>query len=151
MQIQGKYIFSRPREIVYKLLQEPDILAEAMPCTTKLTRVAEDVYDAEMTIRMGFMKSSFVGTVSVKEKQPPTHFKIIVEGEGKNGPIKGEGSIDLEAQNQSKTLIRYAGEANIDEGFARRTQRLMQSMARKMINSGLKSLEKRLAKQQLRD
>ncbi|MGB0385423.1 MAG: SRPBCC domain-containing protein [Ardenticatenaceae bacterium] len=140
-------MFSGPREMVYKSLQEPDTLAEAMPCTTTLKRVAEDVYHAKMAIRMGFMKSSFTGTVSIKEKQPPEHFKLIVEGQGGDGLIKGEGKIHLEAQDGGKTLIRYTGEAQMEGGFARGTQRLMQSMARKMINSGLKSLEKRLAKQ----
>jgi len=132
---------------VYELLQEPDALAEAMPCTTTLKRVAEDVYDAEMAIRMGFTKSSFAGTVSVKEKQPPEHFKLIVEGEGANGVIKGEARIDFEAQDGAKTLIRYVGETNIDEGISRAARRLIHSVARKMINSGLKSLDKRLVKQ----
>lgn len=147
MRIKGKYTFSGPRETVYELLQDPDALAEAMPGATSLEKVAEDTYDAQVGIRIGAIKGNFAGTVSVKEKQPPEHFKLIVEGQGAAGFMKGEGTIDLEEQEGGKTLIRYAGETQVGGRIAQVGQRLIQSVARKMINSGLKSLEKRLAAQ----
>lgn len=146
MRIEGDYLFSAPRETVYNLLQDPDALAQAMPGATTLTQVAPDRYEAQVDVKVGAIGGTYGGVVEVREKRAPEHFVLLVEGKGAAGFLKGEGSIDLE-DVENGTLIRYAGETQVGGRVAQVGQRLIQSVARKMIGQGLKSLEEQLAQQ----
>ncbi|MGB0387506.1 MAG: CoxG family protein [Ardenticatenaceae bacterium] len=148
MKIEGKYTFKGPIEVVYDMLQDPDALAKAMPGTKELKLISEDVYEAEVGVKIGPIKGSYAGTVSVKDSVRPTHFRLIVEGKGAAGFLKGEGTIDLEEDGSDKTLIKYGGETQVGGRIAQVGQRLVQSVARKMISRGFKSLEKELKQRQ---
>lgn len=143
MRIEGDYVFHASRQAVYDLLQNPDALEKAMPGATTLTRVDDDTYAAEVDVRVGTVGGTFTGTVSVREKRPHDHFVLIVEGNGAAGFLQGEGTIDLEDTDEG-TRILYAGETKVGGRVAQVGQRLIQSVARKMINSGLSSLEEQL-------
>ena len=42
MKLEGEYTFQGSREEVWKLLQDPEILASSMPGTKKLEKTGED-------------------------------------------------------------------------------------------------------------
>lgn len=148
MRIEGDYLFHAPREAVYDLLQNPDALAQAMPGATTLTRIDDESYEAQVNVKVGAISGTYAGTVAVREAQRPEHFMLVVEGKGAAGFLKGEGTIDLEeAPDGDGTLIRYAGETQVGGRIAQVGQRLIQSVARKLISQGLQSLEEQLAAQ----
>ncbi len=147
MQIEGDYIFHAPREMVYELLQDPDALAQAMPGATTLTKMAEDSYEAQVDVKVGAVGGTFGGNVKVSEQRFPEHFVLLVEGNGAAGFMKGEGTVDLEEVPEG-TRIRYAGTTQVGGRIAQVGQRLVQSVARKMIAQGLQSLEEQLQAQQ---
>jgi carbon monoxide dehydrogenase subunit G len=147
MRIEGDYLFKAPREVVYELLQDPVALARAMPGATTLTRIGEDQYEAQVDAKVGAVGGTFGGTVEVKDKRAPEHFVLVVGGRGAAGFLNGEGTIDHETQEEG-TLIRYAGETKVGGKIAQVGQRLVQSVARRMISQGLQSLETQLAEQQ---
>lgn len=148
MRIEGEYTFKAPRELVYDLLQDPDALAQAMPGKPKLEKVSDNKYEAMMKVKIGPIKGEYGGSVAVEDAERPTYFRLLVEGGGATGFLKGEGTVDLEDADEGYTLIRYAGETQVGGKIAQVGQRLVQSVARKMINQGLKSLEKQLAEKQ---
>ena len=148
MKIKGNYTFKGPIEAVYDLLQDPDALAKAMPGTKELKLTGENTYDAELGVKIGPIKGTFTGSVAIKDSQRPTHFRLAVSGKGAAGNLSGEGTIDLKEVEPGKTRIDYTGETQVGGRIAQVGQRLVQSVARKMINKGLKSLEKELAQRQ---
>ncbi len=147
MRIEGEYLFNADKETVYDLLQDPNALEKAMPGATTLTRIDAHSYKAQVVVKVGSIGGTFAGTVSVGEAERPTHFKLIVEGKGGVGFLKGEGTIDLETEDEHHTLIRYAGDTQVGGKIAQVGQRLIQSVARKVIGEGLQSLETQLAEQ----
>lgn len=147
MQIEGEYTFNAPREVVYDLLQDPSALEKAMPGATTLTRISDDLFEASVVVKVGAIGGTFGGTVSVQEAERPRHFMLVVEGKGGAGFLKGAGTIDLEDLESNQTLIRYIGETQVGGKIAQVGQRLVQTVARKMISEGLKSLENQLAEQ----
>jgi uncharacterized protein len=140
MRIEGEYTFDGPREMVYELLQDPDALARAMPGATSLTQLSDDRYDCRMAVKVGPVSGAYSGTVTVKDARRPDHFVLEVSGRGAAGFLKGEGTVDLEDVPEG-TLIRYAGETHVGGRIAQVGQRLIESVARKLINDGLQSLE----------
>lgn len=148
MKIKGNYTFKGPIETVYDLLQDPDALAKAMPGTKELKATGEGSYDAELKVKIGPIKGTFGGSISIEEATRPTHFKLSVTGKGAAGNLSGAGTIDLKEVGVDQTRIDYVGETQVGGRIAQVGQRLVQSVARKMINTGLKSLEKELASRQ---
>ena len=148
MKIKGNYTFKGPREAVYDLLQDPNALAQAMPGATSLKRVSEDTYQAQVGVKIGAIKGSYSGSVEVRDARPYEHFRLVVLGQGATGFLKGEGTVDLEETGEGQTIIHYAGQTQVGGRIAQVGQRLIQSVARKMISKGLKSLEKQLAERE---
>lgn len=151
MQIEGEYVFNAPREVVYDLLQDPTALEKAMPGATTLTRITDALFEASVVVKVGAIGGTFGGTVSVQEAERPQHFMLVVEGKGGVGFLKGAGTVDLEETEDGKTLIHYTGDTQVGGKIAQVGQRLVQTVARKMIGEGLKSLENQLAEQQVSD
>jgi carbon monoxide dehydrogenase subunit G len=147
VQIEGQYVFNAPREVVYDLLQDPTALEKAMPGATTLTRVTDTLFEASVVVKVGAIGGTFGGTVSVQEAERPSHFMLIVEGKGGAGFLKGAGTVDLEEAEGNTTLIHYKGETQVGGKIAQVGQRLVETVARKMIGEGLKSLENQLAEQ----
>ncbi len=148
MKIKGNYTFKGPIEAVYDLLQDPEALANAMPGTKELKLTGENSYDAELNVKIGPIKGTFGGSIAIEEAVRPTHFKLSVTGKGAAGNLSGAGTIDLSEVGENQTRIDYEGDTQVGGRIAQVGQRLVQSVARKMINKGLQSLEKDLATQQ---
>ncbi len=147
MRIEGEYLFTGPRNLVFELLQDPEALARAMPGATALTQVAQDSYEAQVAVKVGPVSGSYAGTVVVRDARRPEHFVLEVAGKGAAGFLRGEGTVDLEEVPEG-TLIRYAGETHVGGRIAQVGQRLVESVARKLIDEGLRSLEADLATRQ---
>jgi uncharacterized protein len=140
MRIEGEYTVEGPREMVYELLQDPEALARAMPGATSLIQLSEESYDCRMAVKVGPVSGAYSGIVTVRDARWPEHFVLEVSGRGAAGFLKGTGTVDLE-EVPGGTLIRYAGETQVGGRIAQVGQRLIESVARKLINDGLQSLE----------
>jgi carbon monoxide dehydrogenase subunit G len=53
MKLDGEYTFDGPREEVWKILRDPDMLVLALPGTKSLKQVGENEYEGELQIRIG--------------------------------------------------------------------------------------------------
>ena len=53
MKIENEFTFAGRREVVWELLQDPDVLAKAIPGAKKLERTDDDEYEGE--IRIGYL------------------------------------------------------------------------------------------------
>jgi len=72
--------------------------------------------------------------------RPPEHFRLIVEGKGTPGFLKGSGDLDLEDQGDT-TLIRYMGEVQVGGTIASVGQRMIQATAKMMASQFFTALE----------
>ena len=53
MILSGTYEFRAPRQRVWELLQDPEVLAKALPGTERLVLSAEDKFDGVMKVSIG--------------------------------------------------------------------------------------------------
>lgn len=140
IRINGEHIVPGPRERVYALLQDPDFLAQAIPGVKNLQRVDDTSYEAELTLGVGPIRGTFQGRVRLADQNPPESFSLHLEGQGSVGFVKGVGRITLEEVPEGTRLV-YEGESEAGGRIAQVGQRLIQSVARKMISDGLKKLD----------
>jgi uncharacterized protein len=145
MKLEGEYLFNGPREEVWKVVRDPDVLATCIPGTQSLKQVSENEYEGAIGVRIGPVNAAFTGKLTVSEEIPPESCTLTVEGKGAAGFARGIGRVHLEEQGSEKTLLKYTGELNIGGKLMSVGQRLIDSVGKSMINKGFETLDKTLA------
>jgi len=132
LKIAGSFAVPAARERAYQLLQDPEILAKCMPGTDQLNKVGEDEYDMKMKVIIASIGGSFGGKVRLADQNPPESFRLIVEGSGKIGFLKGDGLLNL-LPNGDSTEVKYDGEVQVGGTIASVGQRLLDTTAKLII------------------
>ena len=97
MKIEGSHLFKSPGEKVWNCLIDPQVLARCIPGCEKLELAGEGSYNAVLKIGIGALKGTFISHIRLQDKEPLSQYKLVVEGEGGLGLLKGEGLIRLAA------------------------------------------------------
>src|SRR3972149_8788226 len=144
MKLAGEYTFDGPREEVWKLVRDPDVLSTALPGTQSLTEVSENEYQGEMNVKVGPVGGVFMGRLTISNEVPPESLTMTVEGKGKPGFLNGSGNIQLIAQEDGRTLMKYEGEVQIGGRLASVGQRLLDTASKSIISQALDTLNQAL-------
>jgi carbon monoxide dehydrogenase subunit G len=148
MKLAGEYTFDGPREKVWEIVRDPEVLATALPGTQSLEQVSETEYAGQMHVRVGPVAGVFAGRIVVSEEVPPESCTLSVDGRGAPGFANGIGRIQLEELEDDRTLLSYEGEMQVGGRIASVGQRLIDSASRSMIAQGLESLNNSLKAQE---
>jgi len=148
MKIEGEYVFDGPREEVWKLVRDPEVLATCLPGTQNVQKVNDSEYTGVIGIRVGPISGSFSGKIFVTNEVPPESCTLTVEGTGKIGFLKGVGNIDMAEVDERKTRMKYNGEVQIGGRVASVGQRLFDTVSKGMIKQGLDTLNEILQTRQ---
>src|SRR5215468_9794251 len=109
MKITGIHEIHAPRERVFAAVIDPQILQRCIPGCESLERTDDNAYVATMKAVIGPVKGTFKGNVRLEDVQAPSHYRMIVDGKGGPGFVKGTGVFDLQEAN-GETAIGYTGE-----------------------------------------
>jgi carbon monoxide dehydrogenase subunit G len=143
VKLEGSYTFDAPRELVWEMFFDPQVLARTMPGCEKLDLVDENTFEGKMRMQVGPVQGVFKGTVVLSDLQEPETYHMQVDGQGPSGFMKGEGDIRLE-QTAEGTVMHYVGEAQVGGRIAQVGQRLMDSSARAIVKQSLDNLAKQV-------
>lgn len=132
MKISGSSTLALPPEEAYRRLQDPEFLAKAIPGCEGLEKIGEDAYRMKMKLAMASLSGAFEGTVKIADQTPPSSFRLIVEGSGKIGFMKGDGLLKLSAK-EAATEVAYEGDVQVGGTMAAVGQRLIDGAAKMMI------------------
>ncbi len=143
MRIEGTYSFPAPPEQVWNLLMDPEALAACIPGCQRLEPLGDDRYQATLTVGVAGIRGTYTGTVGVAEKVPPHSYRLLIEGSGAPGFVKGSGLVRLVTQGEG-TEVRVEGEAEVGGAIAAVGQRLLQPVARMLMNQFFTCMQKRL-------
>ena len=133
MKIEGSVKVPAPRDIVWKHLMNPEVLARSMPGCEKLEPNPDGSFHAEMKVGIAAVKGSYRWRVEILEPLPPERLRMKVEGQGTGGFLKGEGSLAL-SEEGGVTIIYYSGDAQVGGVIASVGQRLVLGAAKQIVN-----------------
>ena len=139
MKISGSYTLPFARERVYQLLQDPEVLAKCMPGTDHLAKIGPDEYEMKMKMVISAVQGLFAGKIRVTDQKPPEQFRLLVEGSGKVGFLKGEGVLRLVPADAS-TEVHYEGDVQVGGVIAGVGQRLLDTTAKMVIRKFFEKL-----------
>ena len=140
MKIEGTHELRAPRERVYAALIDPAVLARCIPGCERLELTGEHTYAATLRTGVGAIKGVFQGNVRLEDMRPPEHYRIVVDGRGQPGFLKGAGDLDLSEQDGA-TVIKYAGDVQVGGTLASVGQRMIQGAAKMMAAQFFTALE----------
>lgn len=133
MKLAGEQTLSAPREQVWELFNDPDRLSKLVPGLEKLEVLGPDVFAGTINVGIAAVKGSYSGKIKLEDKRPPEHYKMLVDGKGKMGFVKGSGTLGLIARGPNETLVNYAGDVQVGGPLQQVGQRLIESAAKMML------------------
>jgi carbon monoxide dehydrogenase subunit G len=101
---------------------------------------------ATVVVKLGPVKASFNGKVTLSDLDPPNSYRISGEGSGGvAGFAKGGASVKLEAAGDGATLLSYEVDAQIGGKLAQLGGRLIDSSAKKLAGEFFQNFAAALA------
>lgn len=141
VKIEGNRDLKAPAERVYHALTDPEILCRTIPGCQRLSPVGDNAYEAVLSAGVGPVKGTFSGNVRLEDTRPPSHYRIVFEGKGAPGFVKGSADFDLQGNGEA-TALRYVADLNLGGPIAGVGQRLIQATAQMMVSRFFSQLEK---------
>jgi carbon monoxide dehydrogenase subunit G len=132
MHVTGSHTLPLPPERAYQALQDPELLAKCMPGCEGLELIGPNEYKMKMKMALAAFSGLFDAKIRIADPNPPTSFRLIVEGSGKVGFMKGEGLLTLTPEGDG-TKVSYDGDAQVGGTIAAVGQRMIDTTSRMMI------------------
>ena len=146
MNLNGTFTFDGPRATVWDLLQDPVVLAKALPGTERLALIEEDRYEGVMKVNVGPMTAArFDVSVRLEDKVPPHRMAMQIDGKGAVGFTRGTASVVLDELPGGRTQMHYTSDVQVGGRIASVGQRLIESVSKMMMRQALDALERELA------
>lgn len=145
MNLDGTYVFNGPRGKVWDLLQDPEVLAKALPGTERLMRAGDDRFEGVMKVSVGPVTAAkFDVAVTLTDKVAPERFTMHIDGKGGVGHTRGTATIALAEQGAGQTLMQYSSDVQVGGKIAAVGQRLLESVSKSMMAKALEALQREL-------
>lgn len=135
MKLSGSYDFEADQETVWKVLMDPQAIANALPGVDGLKPVESetDAWRAEAKIGVASVSGRYSGIVRLSDKSPPDHYRLSVNGEGQQSIIDGSALITLKYDEEAhQTHLTWEADANVSGKLARIGQRVIGAAANMM-------------------
>ncbi len=139
MKISGSYTLPLPPERAYQTMQDPEVLARAIPGCQGLEKMGEGEYRLKMKMVLASLSGAFEGSVRITDQNPPSSFRLVVAGSGRIGFVEGDGLLKLSAADGG-TEVSYEGDAQVGGTIAAVGQRLIDGTAKMMIKKFFEKL-----------
>jgi carbon monoxide dehydrogenase subunit G len=144
VKIGGTWPVPFPQERAYLLLQDPAVLCRCMPGCESLQRIDEQEYAMRMKMVLASISGAFDGKVRITESEPPTRFRLTVEGSGRIGFMKGSGLLTL-SPAAGGSSVQYDGDVQVGGTIASVGQRMIETTAKMLIKRFFDKLAKEAA------
>jgi hypothetical protein len=132
MDMTGSQRIEAKREVVYAALNDVDILRQCIPGCETVEKTSENEMTAKVTLKIGPVKASFSGKVTLSDLDPPNGYTITGEGSGgAAGFAKGGANVSLEADGEA-TVLHYTVNAQIGGKLAQLGGRLIDATSKKL-------------------
>jgi uncharacterized protein len=144
MKISGEQTLSAPRASVWALFNDPNRLSRLIPGCEKLDILGPDEFSGTMNVGIAAVKGVYTGKIKLDEKREPEHYKMLIDAKGKQGFVRGSGTLDLDAANPKTTIVKYAGDVQIGGPLMQVGQRLVESASKMMLGQFFAAAEAEL-------
>ena len=131
MKLTGSYKMNVKKEVVWKALNDSNILKQCIPGCESFDKESKNVFNATATNQIGPMNATFSGRVTLSNIQENQSYTLSGEGQSSVGFANGSADVKLIEENGITTLT-YEVDANVGGKIAQLGSRLINGVAQKM-------------------
>lgn len=140
MQIKGEYTIPSDVKTVWDAINDPEVLAQAIPGCENLEKVGDNAFKANVTSKIGPITAKFSGDVELQDLNPPYSYTLVGAGSaGGMGSAKGNAKVTLE-DVEGSTKLTYAVDAQVTGKIAQLGGRLIESTTKVLAGHFFKKL-----------
>jgi uncharacterized protein len=129
MRLLAAYPFEAPPDVVWALLMDTARIAACLPGCKGLTPLGDDRYEVQLSVAVAAISGDFKGTIALQDLAPPSSYRMVVEGTGRPGFVKGQARVTL-VPGSGQTIVQIEADAEAGGLIARVGQRLLEGVGR---------------------
>ena len=134
MEMTGSHTIPASREKVWEALNDADVLRACIPGCKELEKKSDTELAATVVAKVGPVKATFKGEVTLENLDPPNSYSIVGEGKGGiAGFAKGGANVRLSDAEGGGTQLDYDVDAKVGGKLAALGSRLIDSTAKKLV------------------
>ncbi len=145
MQMSDTRTIAAPPETVWAALFDPAVLQASVPGCESLTGSAEDGFEAIVTQKVGPVKATFKGVVTMQDVVEGESCRLVGEGKGgAAGFAKGAAHVRLSPTGDGQTELHYEVDAKVGGKLAQLGSRIVDGFAKRMANEFFNRFQQQL-------
>ncbi|THH35900.1 carbon monoxide dehydrogenase [Aliishimia ponticola] len=145
MKMSGSILIDADRETVWAALLDAEVLKQCVPGCQEMEGSPEEGFQATVVQKVGPVKATFKGAVTLSDMDAPN--SLTLSGEGKGGAAgfaKGGADVRLEDE-EGGTRLHYDVEAKVGGKLAQLGSRIIDGFAKKMADQFFESFQTAVA------
>ena len=134
MELKESKLINTDKATVWNALMSPDVLLKCIPGCKEMTGDPENGFEATVVQKVGPVKATFKGQVTLSDLILENSLKL--KGEGKGGAAgfaKGEARVNMSEEN-GLTTLSYTVNAKVGGKLAQLGSRIIDGFAKKMAD-----------------
>lgn len=132
MDMTGSQRIEAPRQAVWAALNDIAVLKQCIPGCESIEKVSDTEMNATVVLRVGPVKASFAGKVTLCDLDPPNGYTITGEGTGGVAGFAKGGAIVQLHEDGAATILDYDVKVQIGGKLAQLGARLIDSTSKKL-------------------
>jgi carbon monoxide dehydrogenase subunit G len=134
MDMKGEFRIPLPQDVVWRALNDTEILKASIPGCDELIRESDTVLKGKISAAVGPVRAKFSGTATLSDIDAPNGYTLTGNGSGgAAGMVKGGAKVRLAAEG-SETVLHYEANAQVAGKLAQIGSRLVDMAAKKMAD-----------------
>jgi carbon monoxide dehydrogenase subunit G len=146
MEMTGESLIPAPRTAVWDALNDLNVLKSVIPGCESMARTGDNQIEATVTAKVGPVKASFKGLVTLSDLDPPNGYTIRGEGKGGAAGFARGGAVVRLTDAPGGTLLSYKVDAAVGGKLAQIGSRLIDSTAKKLADEFFASFSAAVAR-----
>jgi carbon monoxide dehydrogenase subunit G len=123
---------------------DPAIVCSCIPGCRELRPAGENRYETELSVAVSVVTGTFKGSIALEDQVPNRSYKMVVEGNGAAGFVRGHSMVTL-TEEAGRTLVDIAGDVQVGGAIARVGQRLLSGVSKMMMDRFFECLQKKVS------
>ena len=131
MKLNGSYKLNVKKEIVWKALNDPEVLKQCIPGCDSFEKESDSTFNASATNQIGPMNATFSGNVLLSNIVKNESYTLSGEGHSSVGFANGSANVKILEENEI-TILSYDVNLIVGGKIAQLGSRLINGVAKKM-------------------
>src|SRR5689334_19427359 len=145
MRIEGEHEFGASRLQVWEALNDPDLLARALPGAQRLEPLGPDEYALTVSVGVGSVRGTYEGRFALLDKREAEGCSVRANASGGPGSAETVARVALRDTDRGGTVLSYEADATVTGALAGVGQRLVAAAARRTTREFFVALDREIA------